>query len=115
MEDKGVDHYYRRGVTSLVYICFSLSAVHTLIHAMILFRIRTFLTMPQLRTICLYKFLINLILPYFWFPELSPHVVVDQRTSFAIRGSLIATYSLGYYLAGKAEGFSRILSSEKED
>ena len=71
--------------------------------------------MPQLRSICLYKLLLNLGLPFVWFPELSPHVVIDQRTSFALRGSLILAYLLGYVGAGKAEGFSRILSSEKED
>ncbi|GKY95261.1 hypothetical protein MPSEU_000488400 [Mayamaea pseudoterrestris] len=116
----GIEHYYRsqqwfRGLSSLVRICFSLAAVHTVIHSVIMFRIRTFLNMPQLRTICLYKLLLNLVLPFIWFPELSPHTVVDQRTSFALRGSLIMTYLLGYVLAGKAEGISRILSSEKDD
>lgn len=71
--------------------------------------------MPQLRTICFYKLLLNLILPFFWFPELSPHVVMDQRMSFMLRGGLIVTYFLGFAFAGKAEGFSRILSSEKDD
>jgi hypothetical protein len=115
--DRGLDQYYRKrgSVTSLVRICFALAAVQTLIHSVILFRLRTFLSMSQLRTVCLYKLVVGLVLPFVWFPELSPHVVVDQRTSLVLRGSLLSTYFLGFFLAGKAEGVSRLLSSEKEE
>lgn len=113
-----VEDYYSRSVdevTPLVRVCFALSAVYTLVHSILLLRIRTFLNMPQLRTICLYKLLVGLVLPIFWFPELSPHMNVDQRVTFALRAMLVSTYLFGYLWAGKAEGVSRILSGEKED
>lgn len=110
-----VQSFYRSTVTPLVKICFALSACHTALHGILLLRIRTFLNMPQLRTICFYKVIVNCVLPFFWFPDISPHMEVDQRITFALRGVLLFTYLTGYLWAGSAEGVSRILSSEKED
>jgi hypothetical protein len=117
LEKDGVKKYYhdQHQVTHLVRACFCLSAVHTFIHAILLFRVRTFLNMAQLRTICGYKLIVNLVLPFFWFPELSPNVEVNQLLMFAIRGCLISSYLSGYLWAGQAERFSKVLSSEKTD
>lgn len=101
--------------TSVVRICFTLAAVETAVQAVLLLRIRYFLSVPQLRTVCLYRVISNVVLPFFWFPELAPSLHVDQRITVAIRVCSTLTYLIGYLLAGKAEGFSSILSSEKED
>lgn len=118
MEDSGVENYYDSAeiVTARVRVSFCLAAFHTLLHSVLLFRMRTFLNMPQLRSVCLYKLIVNIVLPMFWFPEMSPSPIrVDQRITYTIRGALTVTYLFGYLWAGKAEGFSSILSSEKED
>jgi hypothetical protein len=113
----GVEQYYAsKEVTPVVRLCFALAAFHTAIHAVLLLRIRTFLTMPQLRAICLYKIIVNVVMPFFWFPEMSTAIMeVDQRITLTLRGVLIMTYLFGYLWAGKAEGFSAILTSEKEE
>jgi hypothetical protein len=103
-------------VTPVVRISFALAAFYTAIHAVLLLRIRTFLTMPQLRAVCLYKVIVNIVLPIFWFPERSTSIMqVDQRITLTLRAILVLTYLFGYMLAGKAEGFSTILTSEKEE
>lgn len=116
-EKDGIQHFLPEGVsvTPIVRVCFALSAVYTLGHAVILFRIRTFLNMRQLRTICLFKFLINIAMPIVWLPDTNPLLKVDQRLTFAIRAFVTSTYFFGFLWAGKAEGVSRILSGEKED
>jgi len=116
-EKDGIQHFLPNGtpVTPIVRICFALSAIYTLGHAVILFRIRTFLNISQLRTICLFKVILNVIIPFVWLPDASSYLEVDQRLSFAIRTFLTSTYFFGFLWAGKAEGVSRILSGEKED
>jgi hypothetical protein len=113
----GLEEYYSdRPVSSITRVCFAQSAFHTLVHSVLLFRIRNFLTMPQLRAMCLYKLILNLVLPIVWLPETSPHLNgVDPRLTFGLRGVLVATYLFGFLWAGQAEGVSRMLSSEKED
>jgi hypothetical protein len=112
---KGAQFYRHKKATPVIQLCFTLAAVQTLTQAVLLLRIRYFLTMPQLRTVCLYRVISNLVLPFFWFPELSPAISVDHRISVAVRICSIVTYFIGYLLAGKAEGLSSILRSEKED
>lgn len=117
-EDRGIEQYFRdaRQVTSKSKIVFVLSAWYTLAHAMLLLRIRAFLTMPQLRRICLYKAVISALLPMVWLPERDPTpLVVDQRLTYSIRASVFLTYVGGFLWAGQAEGFSSILSGEKDD
>jgi hypothetical protein len=113
----GVEQYYAsQTVTPVVRISFALAAFYTAIHAVLLLRMRTFLTMPQLRAVCLYKVIGNVVLPFFWFPERSTSIMqVDQRITLTLRATLILTYLFGYLWAGKAEGFSTILTSEKEE
>jgi hypothetical protein len=111
----GAQFYRDEKATPVIRVCFTLAAVQTAIQAVLLLRIRYFLTMPQLRTVCLYRVMVNIVLPFLWFPDLSPTLQVDHRITVAIRICSILTYLMGYLLAGKAEGISSILSSEKED
>ena len=145
MEEAGVEGYYTRRdevVTPRVRRCFGLAALYTLLHGILLLRMRTFMSMPRLRSICLYKVMVNLILPFYWFPDgenlgsglfsgllgsdsadndvtsssdTLPTLTVDRRITYTIRVCLTTTYLFGYLWAGQAEGFSSILSSEKED
>ena len=121
MEESGLEGYYRTAdnngkvVTPIVRFSFTIGAAYTAIHSILLLRIRTFLTVSQLRSVCLYKLLVNLLLPFIWLPEMSPFLQVNHQIAFAIRASATLTYLFGYLWAGKAEGVSRILTSEKED
>lgn len=117
LRDGGLRDYYSRWpVTSVTRISLAQAAFHTLIHSALLFRVRNFLTMPQLRALCLYKLLLNVVLPAVWLPDMSPHLSgVNLRLTLGLRGALVATYLFGFLWAGRAEGVSRILSSEKED
>ena len=117
-KDSGIEQYFRDkiDVTERVRVVYVLSAWFTLAHATLLLRIRAFLTMPQLRRICLYKVFISAALPLLWLPEIEPTpLVVDQRLTLCIRISVFLTYLGGYLWAGQAEGFSSILSGEKDD
>jgi hypothetical protein len=117
LEEGGVEQYFAdaTAVTSRVRLVFCASAWYTLAHATLLLRIRAFLTMPQLRTVCLYKLVMSVALPLVWLPEDAGVLVVDRRLTFAIRGSLVLTYLCGFLWAGQAQGLSSILSGEKED
>lgn len=117
-EDQGIKHYFRneKDLTTKGKVVFVLSAWYTLAHATLLLRIRAFLTMPQLRRICLYKVFISAILPMVWLPESDPTpLVLDRRLTYCIRASVFLTYLCGFLWAGQAEGFSHILSGEKDD
>eukprot|EP00977_Amphora_coffeiformis_P004863 scaffold1046_cov172-Amphora_coffeaeformis.AAC.18 len=117
-KDGGIEQYFRdkNDVTERVRVVFVLSACYTLAHATLLIRIRAFLTMPQLRKVCLYKIFISAALPLTWLPEMEPTpLVVDKRLTLCIRISVFLTYVGGYLWAGQAEGFSSILSGEKDD
>jgi hypothetical protein len=112
----GVAAYYAKPseVTNLVYIAFGMAAFQSLLHALWLFRIRTFLSVPQMRAVCLFKFVFNCTLPLFWCPELTQLLRVNSIVSIAIRLGVAQAYLFGYLWAGKAEGVGRILSSEKD-
>jgi len=117
-KENGIEQYFRdkKDVTERIRVVFVLSAWYTLAHAALLLRIRAFLTMPQLRRVCLYKAVISAALPLLWLPEREPTpLVVDQRLTLCIRISVFLTYVAGFVLAGQAEGFSHILSGEKDD
>ncbi|GAX25884.1 hypothetical protein FisN_6Hh078 [Fistulifera solaris] len=80
------------------------------LHAVLLIRIRTFLQVSQLRFICLYQLLVQLIL-LFWVPTTSTTSV----GSFMLSISILIGYLNGFLWAGRAEGISRMLSGEKEE
>jgi hypothetical protein len=110
------DYYSQWPVTSVTRISLAQATFHTVIHSALLFRVRNFLTMPQLRVLCLYKLLLNIVLPIVWLPDISPHLSgVNPHLTLGLRAVLVATYLFGFLWAGRAEGVSRILSSEKED
>lgn len=117
-EKGGIEQYFRDAddVTRRVKVVFVLSAWYTLAHATLLWRIRAFLTMPQLRRVCLYKVFVSALLPMLWLPEADPTpLVVDRRLTICLRISVFLTYVGGFMLAGQAEGLSSILSGEKDD
>lgn len=113
----GLEHYFvlSATITSTVRLGFFFTAYFTTVHAILLLRMRTFLSVGQLRTVCLYKTLVNLILPIFWLPEFHPLVDRHPILLLVLRISLCSTYLCGYLWAGKAEGVSRMLSGEKDD
>jgi hypothetical protein len=117
LEEGGVENVYamKRSATKTVKLCVFLAAFYTTLHGTLLLRMRVFLTMPQLRAVCLYKLVVNLVLPFLWLPEMSSVLSIDHRIPFAIRGVLTLSYLFGYLLAGQAEGVSRILTAEKDD
>ena len=116
-EKDGIEQYFqeREDVTGRVKVAFVLCAWYTLAHATLLLRIRAFLTMPQLRRICLYKAIVSALLPLVWLPERETALVVDNRLTLCIRVSVFFTYLGGFLWAGQAQGFSLILSGEKDD
>jgi hypothetical protein len=114
LEESGVEKYYRDEVTPLIRLAMFMGAFHTGLHSVLLLRIRTFLSVSQLRSICLYKVVFNIILPIFWMPELSPNIRMNTRIAFSLWICVTLSYLFGFLWAGKAEGVSRILSSEKE-
>ena len=103
--------YGHKKPSPIATICLTLAAMQTAVLSVLLLRIRYFLTVSQLRSICLYRVILNV----FYFPELSPSIPVDYRITVAVRVLSTLLYFIGYLWAGKAEGLSRILSSEKED
>ena len=91
-------------------LCFCLTGIQIALQSFLLFRARYFLTETlQLQAICLYRAIMIAWLPL-------PAVLGSSffvHASFRMGGFL--TYCLGFSWAGKAEGFSTILTSEKED
>ena len=68
MEELGLERYYRTDinggvVTPIVCFSFTIGAAYVVIHSILVLRIQTFLTVLQLRSVCLYKLLVNLLLP----------------------------------------------------
>jgi hypothetical protein len=112
----GVASYFAKPteVSDLVYIAFGMAAFQSLLHALWLFRVRTFLSVRQMRAVCLAKFVFNCVLPFCWFPEQTRQWLVHPIIGTVIRLGVIQAYLFGYLWAGKAEGVGRILSSEKD-
>ena len=118
LEDGGIEQYFyeKENLSAQGKVAFVLGAWYTLAHATLLLRIRAFLTMRQLRRICLYKVFVCAILPLLWLPEQNPSpLLVDRRLTYSIRLSVFLTYAGGFLCAGQAEGLSSILSAEKDD
>lgn len=115
MNESELEDYYRGNVTAISRLVFLMGCFHTAIHSVLLLRIRTFLSVPQLRLVCLYKVVVNLLLPILWMPELSSIVRINVQLAVALRVCVTLTYLFGFLWAGKAEGVSRMLTGEKED
>lgn len=116
-KESGVGEYYHHDKTTpAILFSFTMGAMFTFIHSILLLRIRTFLTVSQLRSVCFYKVAVNLVLPFLWMPEMNSSIMkINRKLALAIRLSVSSTYLFGFLWAGKAEGVSRILTSEKED
>jgi hypothetical protein len=112
-------------LSSVVQVCSIMGTVQTAVHSLLLFRIRYFLTMPQLRSLCLYRVTVHALAIalnrlFLHFPATDLELTstlrqMDPRLRMAIRVSSILTYLFGYLCAGKAEGTGRILAGGKED
>ena len=106
----------RQLVTGPVRSCFLVAALYSTLHGILLLRIRYFLNVKQLRAVCFYKLWVNLLMPLVWFPERNTSILqVDQRITMSIRIYMIVAYLVGFWWAGKAEGISHILTSEKDE
>jgi hypothetical protein len=103
-------------LSQIVMTSFLLGVVHTAIHAVILFRLRfNLMDVHQLKSLCLYKLVVNLLLPMCWFPEGSPLLIVDKRITIGLRTALTLTYLGGYWFAGTGERVAKILVGAKAD
>ena len=107
--DDGTSH-----TTHLTALNTGLGHYFMFLHAVLLLRIRTFLQVSQLRFICLYQLLVQLIL-LVWVPTLQHQHQQTSVWSLMLSISILIGYLNGFLWAGRAEGISRILSGEKED
>ena len=113
----GIEEYFatRQLVSPRVVTCFLLGGIWSLVHGALLIQVRSFLDVRQLQSVCIAKAVICIVLPLIWCPEMSFNILnIDQRLTMAIRVYLLINYIVGAWLAGKAEGMSRILTSEKD-
>lgn len=103
-------------MTRLTVLNTGLGHYFMFLHAVLLLRIRTFLQVSQLRFICLYQLVVQLIL-LIWVPASSQHQHSSTTSvcSLMLSISILIGYLNGFLWAGRAEGISRILSGEKED
>jgi hypothetical protein len=107
--DSGISQVF---MTSLILGLFYLG-----VHAFLLYRLRyNIMEVHELKYLCFYKFLLNLILPLFWMPEFDPLVHgVDRSLALFTRVLLATVYFIGYRLAGVGDSVARILVGEQAD
>ena len=101
-------------LTPVMTTTLSLATLQSLLCVVLLKSMRDSMTLPQLRAVCLYKLVLNLLFPLFWWPEMSPFVQVHQQMILTARIGLTLLYLMGYLFAGKADNVGKILSSEKD-
>lgn len=90
-----------------------LALFHLGVHSFLLYRLRyNIMEVQELKYLCLYKFVLNLVLPLFWRPELDSSVHLDKTTTFGVRILLVAIYFVGYRFAGVGDNVARILTGE---
>eukprot|EP00522_Entomoneis_paludosa_P011405 CAMPEP_0172451246 /NCGR_PEP_ID=MMETSP1065-20121228/9361_1 /TAXON_ID=265537 /ORGANISM="Amphiprora paludosa, Strain CCMP125" /LENGTH=434 /DNA_ID=CAMNT_0013203177 /DNA_START=106 /DNA_END=1410 /DNA_ORIENTATION=+ len=124
-ESRVQEYYVDGNITARVRLAFGVRCFYTMLHAVWLFRIRSFLSMPQLRYICAYQVLRRSLVTFWIYNQQQlrdQHNAIDSMkfhhwTAFEwmIQISMLLIYLLGFLWAGQAEGFSTILTSEKED
>lgn len=107
--------YQHPTATPVITVALTLAALQTGTLAVVLIRIRYFLSVSQLRWVCLHRVVLNGLLPWLWSQDLSPAIPVDPRIVVTVRFVSTITYFIGYLWAGQAEGLSSMLSSEKEN
>lgn len=124
-----VEEYFVGGdITARVRLAFGVRAFYTLVHGIWLLRIRSFLSMPQLRYACGFQVVRRTIMA-FWVHNqqilkqnaASEHVAdLIKYQSWTVfewitQLTVLIVFVLGFLWAGQAEGFSSILTSEKDD
>lgn len=93
-----------------------LGAFYTALQSFLLLQIRAILYIPQLRSVCAYMFLWHIMIHFLEMPVMGKFL--QQQLGIApllVRLCLIVNHLGGFIGAGKAEGVSKILTSEKED
>jgi hypothetical protein len=68
-----------------------------------LMTLRQLMNVRQLKNICGFMALWNIVTPLLWCPELSPHIQADPKIALTVRGCLVIAYLMGFVFAGKAE------------
>ena len=87
--------------SQIFFASYAMGVVHLVLHAFLLFRLRhNLMSQSQLKYLCLYKLIVNLLVPFFWFPEMNPLVQVDTRITVGLRLALTLVYATGFWLAG---------------
>jgi len=95
---------------------FCLGSFHLAVHAFLLYRLRyNIMEVSQLKYLCFYKFVVNLMVPFFRLPEFDPQIHVDKTVTLGTRLFLAVVYWLGYHFAGLGDTVARILVGEKVD
>lgn len=119
METQGLTTYFDvdSEASQIFMTSFYLGMFYLAMHAFLLNRLRyNVMDVYQLKYLCLYKFLVNLLVPLFWLPEFDSMVVhVDKRMTLGIRLLMATIYWLGYHFAGLGDKVGRILVGEKSD
>lgn len=102
--------------TQIYMTSFYFGLYYLAMHSFLLYRLRyNVMNVSQLKYICYYKFVLNLIVPLFWLPELDTTVHVNKRVTVGTRLFVTTVYWLGYHFAGLGDRVGRILVGEKAD
>lgn len=70
--EEGID----KTISSTTKTSFELGILYTLVHTVILMKLREIMPVEKLKALCLYKLIVNIAFPLFWFPDLSEFVNV---------------------------------------
>ena len=130
------DDDYDTEITPHVRLAFGVRAFYTMIHALWLFRVRSFLSMAQLRHVCVSQALRHLV-SILWMhkkqrqlrmmmmmkgddesyssQQQQQHADFWVELEWMIHLGLFGTFSLGVLWAGQAKRFSSVLTTGKEE
>lgn len=120
MDEKRFQDYVPRhmdaDVTQVFMTSLYLGLYYLAMHSFLLHRLRyNVMDVSELKYICFYKLVLNLVVPLFWLPELDTMVHVNERVTVGTRLVLATVYWLGYHFAGLGDKVARILVGEKAD
>ncbi len=118
VEKQGLANYFDLDseVSQIFMTSIYMGMYYLAVHAFLLYRLRyNVMDVYQLKHLCFYKFLVNLLVPLFWLPEFDPMIHVDKRVTLGTRLLMATIYWLGYHFAGVGDNVGRILVGEKAD
>ena len=120
MDEERLEHFITMDMDSdasqIYWTSLYFGLYYLAMHSFLLYRLRyNVMNVPQLKSICYYKFVLNLVVPLFWLPELDAMVHVNKRVTVGTRLFLATVYWLGYHFAGLGDKVGRILVGEKPD